>query len=108
MYLDQPGVYLTEQATPVSDDAARQAGFDTEKWAKARKRESALRAAMAEIDLTIDGPNAGNTVIAEKDGWQVIGVGLGNANVLDPDGHKLNAVPLSEAAAKILLSHMAA
>ena len=94
MYNSEPGIYLTEQGTPVSEDMAREAGADTEKYAKQRKKEQALAAALAEIEAATDGAaGPGNSVILEKDGWKLVSVSLGNTVLFDPDGTKLTATP---------------
>ena len=108
MYFDTPGVYLNPHGGTVSEELAAQAGFDTKQYAKERLRRDRMASAMSaiEAELALSADNAEN-VIEERDGFKIIELALGNANVVDEDGHLMNPVPIPVAQAKELLKHLA-
>lgn len=101
MYLDQPGVYLTEQGTELSEDFAAQCGFEVEKYAKDRKKAEKLAAAMAAIDAEV--ADKASVVLEEAAGYQLIGLPLDRAEIIDSDGKKVTTTALSTAAARVMM-----
>lgn len=96
MYVDSPGHYLNAFGNPVPEQLAKEAGFDVEKHAKERKRRERMQEAKDAIDAELAEINEENAVVVkEKGGFKVVDIGLGRHNVLDPDGNRLNPVPLS-------------
>ena len=108
MYADDPGVYLNAHGGSVSVAIAKEAGYDTEKLEKDRVKKSrkAQAAAMIEAEFADEKDQEENLVI-ERNGYRVVNTGLGRHHVLDPDGNRLNAHPLSAEVANKLLDGMA-
>lgn len=99
MYAEQPGVFYNEHGHEVSSEIAKSAGFDTPVLLKERrKRELMAQAADAAAKQFDEGPKA-SEVVKEKSGFQVLHIGMGNHNVLDPDGNVLNKTFLTREAA---------
>lgn len=105
MYIDTPGVYLSEHGTPVSEVLAKAAGFDTAKYAKERlrrERSAEFNSKLAaELDMLEHEDD--EKVVYTVGGWKVIEVGAGFASVKDPDGNRVTAAPIPVEAAKGLL-----
>ncbi len=99
MYIDTPGVYLSELGEPLTEDFARSAGFDVEKFRKERQKAEKLAAATKAIEAEL-GDKPG-TVLREAAGYKLMALPLDRAEIVDPDGHKVTEAPLSTAAAKV-------
>jgi hypothetical protein len=103
MYVDSPGEYLTAHGKEVNEKIAKEAGYDVEKLGKEKVRLERRRKAAQEIDaeFEIEGKEE---VVQEKEGFKVVAYGYGRHNVIDPDGNKLNNIPLTLDMALKLLS----
>jgi hypothetical protein len=107
MYLDDPGVYLTEHGNVLENGEvlAQQAGFETEKFAKQRKIKQAMQHANEKIMKEFN--ESTTKVLVERGGFKIMDIGLDRCNVLSPDGDVLNKTPMPLAQANILLDHLA-
>src|ERR1700692_3578061 len=107
MYLDDPGVYLTEHGNVLENGEvlAEQAGFDVVKFAKQRKIRAAMRNANEKIMREFN--ESTTQVLAERNGLKIGAFGLDRCTVLSPDGDLLNKAPIPRAKADILLDHLA-
>jgi hypothetical protein len=107
MYLDDPGVYLTEHGNVLEngETLAEQAGFDVAKFAKQRKIRAAMKNANDKIMREFN--ESTTKVLAERNGFKIVDLGLDRCNVLSPDGDVLNKAPIPRAQADILLDHLA-
>jgi hypothetical protein len=107
MYLDDPGVYLTEHGNVLENGEAlaEQAGFDVAKFSKQRKIKIAMDAANDKIMHEFN--ESTTKVLVERNGFQIVDIGLDRCNVLAPDGGVLNKAPIPRAQADILLAHLA-
>lgn len=108
MYMDDPGVYLTEHGNVLTNGEvlAKEAGFETEKFAKQRKIMLAQKHATEQIMREFD--ESETKVLVERAGFKIMDIGLDRCNVLSPDGDLLNTKgPMPLAQAQILLEHLA-
>jgi hypothetical protein len=106
MYVDDPGVFLNAFGTQVDDSLATDAGFDVAAFAKVKLKKDRISSAMAEIEAEMASQGPARNVKFERDGFQVIDIGLERYNVEDPDGTVLNSNPLSAPQAKLLLEKL--
>lgn len=107
MYADDPGVFLNAHGGEVKDFIAKEAGYDIEKLAKDKLKKSRKAQASAMIEAEFaDDKDMTEDVVAEVDGYTIVTTGLGRHHVLDPDGNRLSAFPLSLEAAQNLLNGM--
>lgn len=107
MYVDTPGVYLNAYGTEVSEELAKQAGFDVEKYGKEKLKRERMAAAMTAIEQELQlADEQEHKVVAEKGGFKVKDLGLGRAIVEDPDGNKLVPTPIPVEQAKLLLKKL--
>lgn len=108
MYVDTPGVYLNAFGAPVSDQLAKEAGYDVEKFGKDKlKRERMAKAMTAiEAELAIADEVGKKNVVEEKGGFKIVDMGVGRHYVEDPDGNRLNSVPLPVEQARVLLTQL--
>lgn len=105
MYVDEPGIYRNAFEHIVSDDLARAAGFDVEKYAKDRLYRERMAAAKEAIEVELS--KASEVVeVEERGGFKVLDIGLGRHNVTDPEGRVLNAEPLPKDIASALLKRL--
>lgn len=109
MYVDDPGKYLNAHGHAVPETIAQESGYDVEKLGKEKLRLERKKNAAALIDAELaDDKDLTENVVAEIDGWQLISLGLGRHNVVDPDGNILNKNHLSvEMGQKLLASFTA-
>lgn len=98
------GHYFAPTGQPVSVEVARAAGFDVDADMIAKDRQERLAKVTAEINQEIQ--SAPQTVLEEKDGYALVDIGLGRANVTDPEGRSLNPRPMSVAEATKLFKAM--
>lgn len=108
MYVDDPGVYLNAHGGNVSEELAREAGYDVEKLAKERTKKSRKDQALKMIDAELaDDKDVREELVAERNGYKIITTGLGRHHLIDPDGNRLTNMPLPLEAAQKLLNGMA-
>lgn len=104
MYVDTPGEYLNEHGHKVSEGLAREVGFDVARWAKERvKRERMLEARKsieAELEMLSEDTEK---VVKEVNGFKIIELVSGSANVLDQSGALMNFQPIPMEDAEVLL-----
>lgn len=108
MYVSKPGEYLTAHATPVSDQVAKEAGYNVEQLSKERLRMARKAQASAIIDKELaDDTNMTEECVNSRNGFKLISIGLGRHNVTDPDDNVLNKFPLPKESAEKLFYAMA-
>ena len=110
MYIDTPGVYYDDHENEVSEEIARTAGYDVERFRKDRIRRERLAAASSaiEAELEIAGSAGEEEVLAEDAGYKVIGLPLDNAHLVDIDGNRLTPNPVSRPVAMKLFESLTA
>lgn len=102
MYKAEPGVFYNAFAVEVTAKVAAQAGFNTNTLLKERQKRDRIAHAHAAIEREFAGAHESREVL-ERAGYKVFHVGLGNHDLVDPEGNKLNPVPLPEEATMRLL-----
>lgn len=108
MYKDDPGRYLTAYGTEVAEDLARTAGFDIEKLRKSGLRIARMQEAKRLIEKEF-AETDGSLGVVEKtvNGFTVVALGAGRYDVRDPEGNRLNTVPLPKDVAENLVEQLA-
>ncbi len=109
MYIDTPGVYLNAYGTPVSEQLAKEAGYDVERYSRAKLAKDLVAKAKAEIEAQIAG-TAGfvQKVIVSAAGFEVVQVNdYGGHIVRSPDGQVLTPFAMPLEGAKALLGGLA-
>lgn len=109
MYKDDPGKYFSDNGAEVSEAIAKLAGFDVDKFARVRF----LRERQAEFEREIadelrKAAGTSQVVLATHGGFSVVQLANGRADVVDVDGKRINAKPLTEAEATRLFEMLAA
>lgn len=108
MYIDDPGKYLTAHSVAVSETIAKEAGYDVEKFSKDRVKKSRKEQALELIDAELaDDKDVREEVVGERNGFKLVTTGLGRHHVVDPDGNRVNPMPMAEESAKKLFNGMA-
>lgn len=108
MYIDDPGKYLTAHSVAVSEAIAKEAGYDVEKLSKDRVKKSRKEQALELIDAELaDDKDVREEVVGERNGFKLVTTGLGRHHVVDPDGNRVNPMPMAEESAKKLFNGMA-
>lgn len=102
MYVDEPGVYLNAFAAEVSEQFAKEAGFDVETYGKARRKREMMAQAMQLIEDELADDNDPK-VIEDRDGFKLVQLGLDRYVVEDPDGQRLTPTPLGNLLARKVL-----
>lgn len=103
MYLDTPGVYLTAHETPLSEEFAKQAGFDVEALRREKTKRERMAQAKLAIEQELEVQAQVHEVVEEVKGFKIVAIGLGRHVVEDPDGNTLTKEPLALEQAKLLL-----
>lgn len=106
MYVDDPGVYLSAHGNQVDDKLAEASGFPVEEFAKKRRIKLALAAAHDKVLQELQESEGTHNVVAEKEGFQMVDIGMDRFQVLSPDGEALNTHPLPKHDAEILLEQL--
>lgn len=108
MYVDTPGVFLNAFGTEIDPSIAKEAGYDVDRLLREKvKRERMAQAAkLIEQELALEEKEGVREVVAERQGFKVIDLGLGRHYVEDPEGNQLTAQPLPLEQAKLLLSKL--
>lgn len=108
MYVDEPGRYLTAHGTEVPEQIAKEAGYDVEKLAKDRVRKERKIQATEAIDRELsDEQNVVEDVVAERNGFKLVSIGLGRHHLKDPEGNQLTGQSLPYESGMKLLDSMA-
>lgn len=106
MYLDNPGVFLSNQGTEVAPELARSAGFDVEKLTKERQLRERMSEAMKAIRAELALGEENKTVVVEREGFKLVDIGVGRFQVLGPDGDVLTKDPLPKEQAELLMDQL--
>lgn len=106
MYRDSPGVWLNAYGTPVTEELAKMAGFDVERYSKERIKRERMATAMAAIEQEMASAAVKKAVVMERGGFSVIDIGLGRFHVEDPDGNQLTSTFLPKETAIMLLDQL--
>ncbi len=109
MYIDDPGVYLNAYGTPVSEQLAKEAGYDTERWSRQKLAKDLIAKAKSEIEAQISGTSGFvQKVVLSAGGFDVVAVNdYGGHVVKAPDGQVLTPYAMPFEACKALLSGVA-
>lgn len=108
MYVDDPGKFLNAHSAPVSDELAKEAGFDVDKLSKERIKKERKQQAMQLIDAELSSDNdVREEVVEERNEYKIVATGAGRHHVVDPEQNRLSSFPLSLEDAKKLLNGMA-
>lgn len=108
MYKDTPGEYLTAHGKPVPEELARRVGFPVEDLGKERRKRELMEEARIRIEREVElASSLPEDVLEERNGFQVIGIGGGNAFFRDPEGNNLTPRPIPRDMAFKLLDEMA-
>lgn len=107
MYLDEPGVFLSQVGRELAPELAAAAGYPVVELLK--KREIKIRMAKAEIKIRaeLEAAEEGSKIIQEKDGFKVLDIGLGRHRVLGPDNEPLTSEVLTKEQATLLVEQLA-
>lgn len=100
MYVDDPGVFLSAHATPVSEEMAKQAGYPVEELSRKRELKRQLKLAADAVYAQYNEPQQEQIVVATSpQGFTIVDIGLGRHHIMSPDGDKLtdNPLPLEQA-----------
>lgn len=104
MYIDTPGEYFDAHTQPVPETLAKDAGFNTEKYAKQRKRNAEMAKVMKVLDseMAIDDSRQ---IHAEKNGYRLISLESGLAYVETDEG-RLTPTPIPLGTAVIIFNKL--
>jgi len=89
MLFANPGVYLNDHNKRVPEAVAAQAGYDTERWGKERRRREAIAKATSAIEAEYQTSSQKRTVV-EHDEYRVVEIQPGYCNIEFDDGTILN------------------
>lgn len=106
MYVDEPGVYLNAHGNVLPEVIAREAHFDVEKFSKEKAKRERMKAAAEAIEQEFSNSPVEHQILSDVSGFKIVDIGLGRHNVIDPDGNKLNAVPLTKDVAELLVARL--
>lgn len=107
MYVDTPGVFINAFGTEVDVELAKSSGFDTEPLLRKRIYNERVSEAMENIEAEMVTGEAKREPIMERDGFKVLDIGLGRHDIEDPDGNKLNTLPMPLEQAELLFNQLA-
>jgi hypothetical protein len=96
MYLDEPGVYRNAFGDVITEKLAQEAGFDVEKFRKARIRRERMADAKRAIEEELDHSDVQTKVVKQRNGYALVSMGFGRYNIEDPDGQPLTDKPLTK------------
>ena len=106
MYKDTPGVYLNAYGTPVTEDFAKEAGFDTVTYGKEKLKRERIAQVTAMVEAELSTGHTTREIVEEVNGFKVIHIGLERYTVEDPDANVLTGTPLPLDTASKLLSQL--
>lgn len=107
MYVDTPGVFINAFGTEVTVELAKSSGFDTDPLLRKRAYNERVNEAMANIEAEMTSGEARREPVMERDGFKVLDIGLGRHDIEDPDGNKLNTLPMPLEQAELLFNQLA-
>lgn len=108
MYVDEPGKYFDVHGRDVAIALAKRAGFDTDRLAKVRNRQLAVRKFESdlakELALELDEEEV---ILAEKGSWKVRALPMERAQVIDIETNEpVTPAPMLRADAIRLLDEL--
>lgn len=106
MYKDEPGVFRNAFGDTVALELAEQAGYNVAHLGQIRAKQTRLTEAHAAIEAEFKSSETERSIIQEINGYQLVSIGLGRHEVLDPEGNKLSADPLTRQEADVLIKAM--
>lgn len=107
MYFDAPGQYVSELGTEVPEKLAREAGIDTERYAKERLRRERMAQAADIINAELDGGALDEAeIVREASGLRLTRLPGGNMRVTDAEGNALHPLPLAPSTAESLFAQL--
>ncbi len=106
MYKDEPGVFRNAFGDTVALELAEQAGYDVAHLGQIRAKRQRLSEAHAAIEAEFQSSETTREVVQEINGYQLVSIGLGRHEVLDPEGNKLSTDPLTRQEADVLIKAM--
>jgi hypothetical protein len=108
MYMADPGHYYSVHGNAVSEELAKQAGYDVVLYGNKRKIKEAAEELRAKMEAELAAMEVTKRVVAEKLGFQVIELTKDRCQVISPDGQIMNeGAPITEAEALKLLENIA-
>ena len=104
MYVDDPGVYMTEGGQPLDVKFAREAGFDVEK----DLRQRAINQRMAEYRRKLEEEarseeDALAQAASDRSNYRVQHIGAGQYAIFDKGGKRLTRVAMTKADVELLV-----
>lgn len=106
MYKDEPGIYYNAFEVEISDNLARQAGFNVDEYAKKKLMREAMAKAQVEIARELEFALETKKVVEERNGYKIVDIGSERYFVESPEGQNLNPVPVPRAVAVSILDSM--
>lgn len=104
MYLDSPGVYLTENGDPVPELLAEQAGFDVKKHAKDKVKQEKVAAFKAQLERDMASEeDAISQALSGEGRVDVRPIGGGQYAIFDKEGKRMTKVAMSRADAEAIV-----
>lgn len=103
MYKDTPGVYLNAYGTPVTEEFAKEAGFDVVTYGREKLKRERIAQVTALVEAELSSGHSVREIAEEINGFKVIHIGLERYTVEDPESNVLTATPLPlDTASKLL------
>jgi len=107
MYKTEPGIYLNAFGIEVSEKIAREAGFDVEKFRRARLRADKLSEAAAIVDAELAQADKIEAVkIAEQGGFALIDVGYNRFIIETTEGDRVTPKAMTRHAATAIFAKL--
>jgi len=107
MYKDTPGVYLNVYGQPVSEDNAKEAGYDVDALRKQKEFRERSAVALEEIRAQLEMEASGNDkVVMERGGLKIVTFGH-HYHVKDQHDNVISPIPLPLDQATLLLDKLA-
>ncbi len=109
MYRDEPGVFRDAFGNPVDPRLARSAGYDTDALGKIKARKERFAAAFAAVEAELADENGlpKKQIVAERNGFKIVNLGLGRHVIEVPDGNTLNPTPVPKEEAEFIFDSVA-
>lgn len=97
MYKDQPGVFYNAHGKEVAPSLATECGYKTERLLREKLRREKMTAAQIAIDEEFGYSDKQHVVVAERDGYQLVDIGLDRFIIEDNEGVSLTPRHLTRA-----------